>query len=145
MDESRKKPIMLGVTLVCFVLAGVIYLRTRGSSGPNLERFRGEMTWILCRNPDCKHAWEMDLEQYHKFMLANADPRVPVPPPITCPKCNEPSGYRAVKCAKCGLIFERGSVRADFADRCPNEDCGYSQSEEDRKRAMAGAKQPSDE
>ena len=134
MEESRKKPVMLGVIVVCFVLAGVIYLKTR-PGGLGLEQFRGELTWVLCRNSECRHSWQMDLEEYHKFIQKNADPRSPLPPPITCKKCGEPSVYRAVKCAKCEAIFERGTVPADFADRCPNEECRYSQTAVDRTKA----------
>ncbi len=132
MEESRKKPVMLGVIVVCFVLAGVVYLKTR-PRGIDYKPFRGKITWVLCRNSECGHSWEMDLAEYHKFIQKNADPRVPLAPPITCPKCGEPSGYRAVKCAKCGAVFEEGTVPADFADKCPK--CGYSQTAVDRKKA----------
>ncbi|MHC4676703.1 MAG: hypothetical protein ACYTBZ_29820 [Planctomycetota bacterium] len=133
MEESRKKPIMLGVIVVCFVLAGVIYLKTR-PGGDDYSGLKGQ-TWVLCRNGTCGHSWEMDVVEYHKFIQKNLDTSMEVAPPLTCPKCNEPSGYRAVKCAKCEAIFERGTVPADFADRCPNEKCGYSQSEVNRIRA----------
>ena len=104
-------------------------------------------TWVKCRA--CGVSWKMDLEEYHKFIQENADafgttpattmkririertaPRSNLPPPIPCPKCGEPSGYRVVKCEKCGEIFERGTVPADFADRCPK--CGHSHIEQER-------------
>ena len=75
----------------------------------------------------------MDLKEYHTFIQKNADSSSFLPPPITCKKCGEPSVYRAEKCAKCGAIFERGTVPADFADRCPK--CGYSQTEVNRREA----------
>ena len=90
MEESRKKPVMLGVIVVCFVLAGVVYLRTRPGR-LDLSGFKGKLTWVLCRNSECGHSWEMDLEEYHKFIQKNADPRSPLPPPITCKECGEPS------------------------------------------------------
>jgi ribosomal protein L37E len=61
-------------------------------------------------------------------------------PPIVCPKCSEESGYQAEKCEKCGFIFEIGSVPNDVKDRCPK--CGYSASEEARKKARGEAPQP---
>ena len=133
MEEGRKKQIMLGVIVVCFVLAGVIYLRTR-PGGVDYSGIIGQ-TWVLCRNDTCGHSWEMDSVEYHKFIRKNVDPGSSLPPPITCKKCGEPSGYRAVKCAKCGAVFERNTVPADFADRCPNEECRYSQTEVNRRRA----------
>ncbi len=131
MEESRKKPIMLGVIVVCFVLAGVIYLKTR-PGGVDYRGLKGQ-TWVLCRNDTCGHSWQMDLEEYHTFIIKNADPRSPLPPPITCKECGEPSVYRAVKCAKCEATFERGTVPAGFADKCPK--CGYSQIKVDREKA----------
>ena len=133
MEESRKKPIMLGVIVVCFVLAGVVYLKTR-PGGLDLSGLSGQ-TWVLCRNSECRHSWQMDVKEYHMFIQKNADPRSPLAPPITCKECGEPSVYRAVKCAKCGAVFERGTVPADFADRCPNEECRYSQTEVNRRKA----------
>jgi len=108
------------------------------SAGPDLEPFKEQSTWVKCRNPACGHAWEMNLKEYFEFVEKNADPRSILPPPLTCPKCGESSGYRAVKCAKCGLVFEIGSVRADFADRCPK--CRYSKTEQDRKKAAEARK-----
>jgi phage FluMu protein Com len=131
MEEGRKKPIMLGVIVVCFVLAGVIYLKTR-SGGADYRRLKGQ-TWVVCRNDTCGHSWQMDLVDYHEFIEKNADPRVPLAPPVTCPECGEPSGYRAVKCAQCGAVFEEGTVPADFADKCPK--CGYSQTKVNRDKA----------
>ncbi|GAG65065.1 unnamed protein product, partial [marine sediment metagenome] len=133
MEEGKKKPIMVGVIVLCFVLAGVMWFRSSRRGGPDLREFRGEMIWALCRNPKCGHAWQMDKEKFFLFIEKNADPRSILPPPLTCPKCGEPSGYRAVKCAKCGAVFEMGSVPGDFSDKCP--DCGYSQIAVDRKKA----------
>lgn len=83
--------------------------------------------WIKCCNPDCEHEWQMDMKDYWVYMKENQDPMSMAPPAIACPDCGEKSGYRAEKCEKCGLIFERRSVHMDFSDRCPG--CGYSRSE----------------
>jgi hypothetical protein len=103
------------------------------NEGPDLSVFADKSTWVICRNPQCKTAYEMNLKEYHEFIVEHADPRSMLPPAMTCSKCGEPSVYRAVKCEKCGEVFEMGTVPADFADRCPK--CAYSKIEQDRKRA----------
>jgi predicted Zn-ribbon and HTH transcriptional regulator len=109
-----------------------------GSAGPDLEPFKDMSTWVKCRNPACGHAWEMNLKEYFKYVEKHADPRSTKPPALVCKKCGQKSVYRAVKCAKCGFTFERGTVPADFADRCPK--CRYSKVEEDRKKAAEARK-----
>jgi len=143
MEEDKKKPIMVGVIVVCFVLAGVMWYRSSRRGGSDLRPFEDKTTWIKCRNRECGHAWEMNLKEYFLFVEKNADPSTILPPPLTCPKCKEPSGYRAVKCAKCGAVFEVGSVPGDFADKCP--DCGYSQIAVDRKKAAEERKKAAEE
>jgi hypothetical protein len=137
MKGIAKNQVMIGVIVVCLVAAGAITFKNLGKKGPDLSPFKGQLTWVLCRNQECKHAYQMDLAEYYKFIVDNADPRSQLPPPITCPQCEEPSAYKAVKCAKCEEIFEEGAVPKDFVDRCPNEECGYSQKEVDRKEAAA--------
>ena len=135
MEDSKKKPIMIGVVVVCLVLAGIITYATRSGSGGGLDTIkRGqEMFWLKCRNPDCENEWQMDMKDYFMYMKEHQDPMSMAPPAHVCPKCGEESGYRAAKCEKCGLIFERNSVPNDFADRCP--ECGHSATEEARKKA----------
>lgn len=143
MEESRKKPIMVGVIVVCFVLAGVIWYKSSVGGGPDLKQFKDKTTWVQCGNEPCGHAWEMNLKEYFEFVEKNADPRSILPPPLTCPKCKEPSGYRAEKCAKCEHVFVRGSVPDDFADKCPK--CGHSQIKEDRKKAAEERRKAAEE
>jgi len=133
MEESRKKPIMVGVIVACLVLAGIVFIKTRPPSGPDLKVFRYDTTWVKCRA--CGASYGMNLEKYFKFIEEHADPTSLLPPPLTCKECGEPAVYRAVKCAKCELVFEVGTIPADFSDRCPNPDCGFSQKEADRKKA----------
>ncbi len=66
------------------------------------------------------------------------DPMAMVAPPVVCKKCGEQSVFRAEKCQNpdCGIVFLRGSVPGDFADRCP--ECGRSETEESRKRRTTG-------
>lgn len=108
------------------------------SAGPDLEPFKDMSTWVMCRNPACKASYEMNLKEYFEYMEKHADPRSSRPPALACKKCGRKSVFRAVKCEKCGLAFERGSVPADFADRCPQ--CSYSKIEEDRKKAAEARK-----
>jgi len=105
----------------------------KSSKGPDLQPFKDKSTWVKCRNPQCGAEYQMNLKEYFEYMEEHADPGSLLPPPLVCKKCGQKSVYRAVKCEKCGFTFERGTVRADFADRCPK--CGYSKVEEARKRA----------
>ncbi len=136
MEDSKKKPIMIGVVIGCLALAGVITYVTRSGETGGIESLkRGKMTWIKCRNPGCEHEYEMDLKDYFIYMKEHQDPMSMAAPAIVCPECGEESVYRSEKCEKCGLVFERGAVPNDFADRCP--ECKYSATEEARKKARA--------
>lgn len=137
MEESTKKAVMIVIVVVCLVAAGTIFFSTRSRTGGGLDKLPDEMmTWLLCRNPDCEASYQMGLKVYFKEIEANVDPGSMAVPALTCEKCGEPSGYRAVKCEKCESTFERGTMGAqEFADRCP--DCGYSAIEEGRKRRAA--------
>ncbi|HUT29398.1 MAG TPA: hypothetical protein VMX13_06375 [Sedimentisphaerales bacterium] len=103
------------------------------------DEFAHRYTWMLCRNPACRNSWQMNLKEYwemvEKFRMENSG--VMENPAATCPKCGEPSGYIAVKCEKCGLVFEKGTVPRDFEDRCPK--CNFSKIEE--RRAERAARQ----
>jgi len=99
------------------------------------ELERGVLYWVMCTNPDCEHKWQMDRKDYFMYMREHQDPMVLEAPAFVCPKCSEASGYRAVKCEKCGLIFIRGTVAHDYADRCP--ECGHSKTEVLRKEARS--------
>jgi hypothetical protein len=138
MEDSKKKPIMIGVIVVCLALAGAItFITSSGEEGGIDTLKRGqEMFWIKCRNPDCEHEFQMDMKDYFIYMKENQDPMSMAPPAVVCPECSEESSYRAAKCDKCGLIFERNTIPNDFADRCP--ECKYSKTEESRKAARSG-------
>ncbi|HUT28380.1 MAG TPA: hypothetical protein VMX13_01205 [Sedimentisphaerales bacterium] len=137
MEESKKKPIMIGVIIACFAVAAGITLMTRsggGSSGIPKE-YATEQIWMKCRNEQCNNEWEMNKLEYYEFLeqsRAENPGLVGETPAVTCPKCSEPSGYEAVKCAKCGFIFEKGTVPKTFEDKCPK--CGYSSIQEGRKK-----------
>jgi hypothetical protein len=97
------------------------------------ELERGVLYWVMCTNPECEHKWQMDRKDYLIYLREHQDPMDLAPPGIVCPKCSEADGYRAVKCEKCNLIFIRGTVPHDYADRCP--ECGHSETEVLRKEA----------
>lgn len=134
MEDSKKKPIMIGIVVVCLVLAVVITLAMRlGGSGSDLSSLkRGEMIWVMCLNPQCKAEYEMDKKDYYEFLQNYSGPRTEgAPPVLVCKECKKESVVKAVKCKKCGVVFREGAIPNDFADRCPQ--CKYSDVEEMRK------------
>jgi hypothetical protein len=139
MDEDKKKPIMIGVIVVCFIAAGAIYLKTRPDTGTGdiPDYLAKQEVWLKCRNPDCEHEYQIVKKDYYaqvkEFRAQN--PGVVAVPGLTCPNCGEPSCYEATKCEKCGTIFEKGTKRGDYEDRCPK--CGYSRIEAIREAAAA--------
>jgi hypothetical protein len=138
MDESKKKPIMIGVIVICLVAAGAIALKSRKKNEGIPERFKKEMTWVKCRNPNCKAEYEITKMDYYKYIEGHADPRSMMAPALPCEKCGEEGVYLAAKCGECGLVFEVGWKRGDYEDRCPK--CGHSNIETQRKEAAARRK-----
>ena len=140
MEESKKKPIMISVIVVCLVVAGIItYSRYSGGGGGGIESISGkEMIWVKCRNPSCGAEYQMSKKAYYKYIKEhpNPNPMMPTAPPLICKKCGEPSIYEAEKCTNpdCGIVFFKNSVPNDFADRCPK--CGRSKTEESRKARL---------
>jgi len=131
MDEGKKKMLLVVVIVVCLGVAGAITLVRSTSDRRDLGQFAGEQIWLKCGNEACGHAWQMNKQAYFQYIEKNIDPARMAAPPLTCPKCGEASGFRAVKCPQCGLVFFRGTVPNDYADRCP--ECKFSQIEADRK------------
>jgi len=138
MEESRKKPIMIAVIVVCLGVAAFITFRGRGG-GDALDDIPGDaMVWVKCNNPSCNAEYEMNEREYRKLMREQLfDPDAPSPP-LTCEKCGKPSLYAAVKCGNpaCGIVFFKGAVPNDFEDRCPK--CKVSKMEEARKQRPQG-------
>jgi predicted RNA-binding Zn-ribbon protein involved in translation (DUF1610 family) len=130
MEEGKKKMIMVAIIVVCIVVAVIVTLATRtGPSGGIDSIPEGQMIWLICREPNCGNTWQMDLREYHQYLDKYRDGMIA--PGVICPKCGEKSGYRAIKCEKCGNVFEKVAALDDFSDRCPK--CGYSATEESRK------------
>jgi predicted RNA-binding Zn-ribbon protein involved in translation (DUF1610 family) len=111
--------------VACIALAVIITIATqRGNTGISSVD-PDAIVWLKCRNPKCENTWQMNKREYFEYCEKHR--RGMTVPPIPCPKCGEETGYRAEKCEKCGLIFERGSVPNAIADKCPK--CGFSRIE----------------
>lgn len=133
-----KNAIYAVIIVVCLVLAVVIFRATRGGGSSGIDSIkRGKITWLMCNNPECKHAWQIDEKDYYLQIeeKVKQNPMSMQTPALTCEKCGEPSAFRAVKCEKCGHMFFYGNPN-DFNDRCP--ECGYSKMEADREARKAG-------
>ena len=102
------------------------------------ESFAREKTWVKCRNQACEAEYEITKKEYFEYVEKHADLALLEVPPLVCKKCDQESVYRAVKCAKCGLVFETGTVPSDFEDRCPK--CKYSKIEEGRRKKAREAR-----
>jgi len=136
-----KNVVYIVVIVLCLAAAAWIaykYIFSGGGSGGIEDISDTEMTWVKCNNPKCKAGYEMGLKAYYKEVRDRLEPVGMTTPALTCEKCGEASVYQGVKCANpdCGIVFIRGIVPGDFADRCP--DCGQSETQEIRKRRMAG-------
>ena len=133
MEDSKKKPIMIAIIVVCIGVAGAITYITSSGGGGGIETVdRGEIMWVKCSNPDCGAEYETDKRDYLEYIQEHQ--KGMSTPPLICKECGEESVYRAVKCEKCGAVFFYGAVRdAKFKDTCP--ECGYSKTEQIRKEA----------
>ncbi len=136
MEERKKKPIMLGVIVVCLVLAGAIAYMNRPKRSGLDSIPSGQMIWVKCANSDCGAEYQIDRKGYLEYKEKHQNPMSLSAPPLVCEKCEKKSVFKAVKCEKCGLIFVYGAAPKGFADRCP--ECGYSKIEEQRKRGREG-------
>jgi len=137
---------MIAVIVVCLALAGAItYITNAPNSGDLEDMKRGTMIWLKCNNPGCGAEYQIDKKDYFTylkehplnstdFIASLTDPNAMPSAPLVCKECGEKTAYRAEKCEKCGLIFIRGTVLNDFADRCPQ--CGYSKTESLRRQAQ---------
>lgn len=141
MEDSKKKPIMIAVIVVCLAVAGWVALRGGGSDGGPDSIPEGDLQWVKCNNKACNAEYEMSKREYYKQLEANINPNPMAtgPTPVTCKECGEPSLFAAEKCANpdCGAIFIQGSAGPnDYSDRCPK--CGRSEVEERMKRRTSG-------
>ncbi len=108
---------------------------TGSRSTGGIKSIKGEdLMWVMCQNPNCKSAYQIDKKDYYTQIdeKMRANPMSIQTPALTCQKCGQNSVYRAVKRPKCGHMFFYGK-RGDFDDRCP--ECGFSKMEDERKKA----------
>ncbi len=139
MEDSKKKPVMIGIIVVCLAVAGLVtFMRGGGPAG--IEGLSdADKEWVKCNNPACKAEYEMGKKTYYRELQENINPNPNAPAPaLTCNKCNKRSVYGAIKCANpdCGIVFIEGISGQEYSgDRCP--DCGKSEIEESRKRRLA--------
>lgn len=144
MEENTKKTVMIIAIVVCICLAVFITKKTSSKKSAGIEGFAADdMTWMLCRNPDCGKSYEMAKRDFFTQMEEKSVTFTAEDPPLVCEKCGEESLYRADKCAKCGVVFEWNSVSGGSADKCP--ECGYSKMVEKRKAARAARKAAAEE
>ncbi len=137
MEDSKKKPIMISVIVVSLGVAGLVTY-TKHSGGGNIDDISaGQTTWVKCNNKACNAEYEMDKKQFYKEIEAHRDHMAMTTPAMTCEKCGKPSAFAAIKCANsdCAVIFFKGSVPNDFADRCPA--CKQSADEKRRNARKA--------
>jgi hypothetical protein len=137
MEQSKKKPIMIGVIVVCVVLAVAITLM-RSSEKSGLDSISdSEKTWVKCSNPDCGAEYQIGTKEFFKKIQETMDPNAPArTPALVCQKCSKISVYRAVKCEKCGKMYFPGVASKQFPDKC--SECGYSKTEEIKKKRTGG-------
>lgn len=132
---EKKKPIMVGIIVVCFVLAIAISFMFRSSTEEEILKDIDptEMIWVKCRNPNCGAVYEISKKEHAIFARENRSPDTGAVSGMPCNECGDETVYRIEKCEKCGTAFERGTVPEDFSDRCP--ECGYSAEETKRKES----------
>jgi hypothetical protein len=132
MEARKKRRIMILIIVVCFATAGLLAYSSLSERICDWTTIpANEKVWLLCGG--CELSWEMGMREYYEYLAKHQNPLSMEQPGVLCGGCGEEGGYRAEKCGKCGLIFGRGSVAHDFADRCP--ECGFSGAEESRKDA----------
>lgn len=141
MEESKRKPIMIGIIVVCLVAAGLItYASFFGGSGGISSIPADETYWVKCANRDCQAEYQMSKRDYHQQVKERFKPLEPSTPLLVCKECGKDSILLAEKCQNpaCGIVFTRGRIPGDMPDRCPK--CKQSAVEESRKARLAERK-----
>ena len=127
MEENAKKKLLIVVAVACIAAAGIVTYKTMGG-GTTAGQPTSKM-WVKCNNPKCGDEYQISAKEYSVFMMNNGGPRqfmMSGAVPMKCPKCNEDSVFKAMKCEKCGKVFFPGTVEGKAEDTCPG--CGYSPS-----------------
>ena len=134
MDEAKKKSVMIGIMVVCLVLAGVITAVTwkggTGGTGPT-----GPLT-LMCINEDCGAVFELTRKELSEEMRQNPAMhpamRTMGPPVVTCLECGQQTAFMARTCPQCEAVFISVPTPDGYQDRCP--ECGFSATEDRRSR-----------
>ncbi len=133
MEEDKKKKVMLGLIILCLVLAvGITVMTNMGGSGSGSRS--NEPVQMLCMNEECGMDFELSAEEYRTQMMQGGmmGPGPMAQTPMECSECGMQSGFRAVKCKECETIFLQDYTSGDFPDRCP--ECEYSDIEARREK-----------
>ena len=134
MEQDKNKKVMLGLIILCLVLAiGITAVTNMGGSGSGSQS--NKPVQMLCMNEECGMDFELSAEEYREQMMQGGmmGPGPMAQMPIECPECGMQSAFRAVMCKECEAVFMQDYSSGDFPDRCP--ECGYSDIEARRDAA----------
>ncbi|MBN2136717.1 MAG: hypothetical protein JW720_02815 [Sedimentisphaerales bacterium] len=134
MEDNVKKPLMIGIIVVCLGVAA--YLTFSGGGRKEGERKyvadENKMILMKCAVPSCGNVTEISEVEYSEFSKEHA--LEDSLPGMVCEKCGKPGVFKAMKCPYCGAVFLPGEAGSDeFEDMCPK--CGKSKIEETRKES----------
>ena len=140
------KPLMVGLVVLCLVLAVGAYIYMLPEEGGGISDLAGNMIWAKCNNPDCNAEISIDEAEFRTAVgeEKQKNPLFPGDPPVACKQCAQISLLEAVKCpqAECGAVFFRGELGpTEFRDKCPK--CSFSATQELRKKSAEAAGQGS--
>ena len=67
MEDSKKKPVMIGVIVACLAVAAVIFIKTssQDSASTNLK---GQKIWLKCTDKACGAEYQMELQKYRDLI-----------------------------------------------------------------------------
>ncbi len=125
MEDDKKKQVMIGIVIVCIVLAvGItLYNSTGGGSGANRKIL------ILCS--ECGESSELSTEELTEKMQPMG-----AASGLTCPGCGKDAARMATKCKSCETVFiqdfQAAFTGGGYPDKCP--ECGYSEEEKMEQR-----------
>ena len=128
MDEAKKKPVMIGIIVVCLVAAvGISYFTRDNTTNP---KGANNPRPFICTN--CGADFELTPEEVKEEVMA-LGPAARMMQVFDCPECSEKAAVPAYRCAKCEIVFAPSEAEdARYTDRCP--ECGYSAFEERASR-----------
>ena len=134
MEESKKKPLMIGAVVVCLIVAVAITFRGKSSQSSGIKRFAGQDQWLKCTNEDCGTEYTMDKKEYLEWRQTHFAVSSAQRIGMACRECGEETVFGAIKCENCEHVFFEGAAgMSGFTDTCP--ECDYSKIEEERKQA----------